>query len=124
MADAERVLSGPRRSVIGAILVTLVVVSPPSLAAPLLAQALPHADYTGTAVVVALLPPPSDLHAVRPVVILHHEPIPGLMEEAMTMPFLADSTVLFRGLRPGDPVAFGLKDTPGALLVVFLRRLK
>jgi hypothetical protein len=85
-------------------------------------EPLPLTDYTGTGVVVALLPPPSDLHATRPVIVIRHEPIPGLMNEAMSMPFIAASTVLFRGLRPGDRVVFGLQDTPGALLVVWLRR--
>ncbi len=80
-------------------------------------------DYRGTGVVVALLPPPSSLHQSRPVVIIHHEPIPGLMDETMSMPFIAESTDLFRGLQPGDRIAFGLRDTPGALLVVVIERL-
>ena len=41
----------------------------------------------------------------------------------MTMPFIAASTDLFRGLRPGDRVAFSLEDTPDALLVVAIGRL-
>jgi hypothetical protein len=81
-------------------------------------------DYLGRGVVVSLLPPPSTLHATRPVIIIHHDPVPGLMEEAMSMPFIAASTKLFEGLRPGDRVAFGLKDTPEALLVVSLERLE
>ncbi len=81
-------------------------------------------DYRGTGVVVALLPPPSTLHATRPVIIIHHDPIPGLMEEAMSMPFVAASTSLLQGLRPGDRIAFGLKGAPGALLVVSLERLE
>ena len=78
-------------------------------------------DYQGTAVVVALHPPPSSLHPARPVVVLDHEPIAGLMDEKMTMPFIAASTDLFQGLKPGDRVEFGLKSTADALLVVLLR---
>ncbi|HEX9900449.1 MAG TPA: copper-binding protein [Candidatus Methylomirabilis sp.] len=85
--------------------------------------ATPTPDYLGTGVVVSLLPPPSTLHATRPVIIIHHDPVPGLMEEAMSMPFIAASTKLFEGLRPGDRIAFGLKTTPEALLVVSLERL-
>ena len=75
-------------------------------------------DWRGTGVIVALLPPPSDLHATRPVIILRHDPIPGLMNEAMTMPFLAASSALFRGHQAGDRVTFGLKEVPDALLVI------
>ena len=85
--------------------------------------ATPTPDYLGTGVVVSLLPPPSTLHATRPVIIIHHDPIPGLMDEAMSMPFIADSTKLFDGLRPGDRIAFELKGTPEALLVVSIERL-
>ena len=79
--------------------------------------------WHGTGVIVALLPAPSRLHATRPVVVLDHEPIAGLMAERMSMPFIAASVELFRGLAPGDHVAFGLAETPDALLVVSLRRL-
>jgi Cu/Ag efflux protein CusF len=72
---------------------------------------------------VALHPPPSTLHATRPVVVIHHEPVVGLMDESMSMPFIAASTALFKGLAPGDRVAFGLKVTPDALLVISLQRL-
>src|SRR5712692_167497 len=75
-------------------------------------------DYRGRGVVLAMLPPPSDLHATRPVIVIEHEPIAGLMDEKMSMPFIAASTALFQGLRKGDRIAFGLKDTPDALLVV------
>ena len=94
-------------------------------ASPAAAQggAAARPDWRGTGVVVALLPPPSSLHATRPVIIVHHDPIHGLMEETMDMPFIAASTELFRGLRPGDRIAFGLKDVPGALLVVAIERL-
>ena len=101
-----------------------------SLAALVLAliAALPaaHAEparWRGTGVVVAVLPAPSSLHATRPVIVLDHEPIPGLMEERMSMPFLAASTELFRGITAGDRVAFALAETPDALLVVSLERL-
>jgi len=80
-------------------------------------------DWRGTGVVLRLLPPPSDLHATRPVIIIHHEPITGLMKEEMSMPFLAASTALFNGLRTGDRIAFGLKETPDALLVISIERL-
>jgi Cu/Ag efflux protein CusF len=45
------------------------------------------------------------------------------MDEKMSMPFLAASTALFQGLRPGDRIAFGLQDIPGTLLVVAIERL-
>jgi len=80
-------------------------------------------DYRGRGVVLAVLPPPSDLHATRPVIVIEHEPIAGLMDEKMSMPFIAASTALFAGLRKGDRIAFGLKDTPDALLVVSVERL-
>ena len=80
-------------------------------------------DYRGTGVVLAILPPPSDLHASRPVIVIDHEPIAGLMDEKMSMPFIAASSALLAGLRPGDRVAFGLEDTADALLVVVVDRL-
>jgi hypothetical protein len=80
-------------------------------------------DWRGTGVVVAILPPPSGLHATRPVIIIRHDPIEGLMNETMDMPFLAASTDLFVDLRPGDRVAFELRDVPNALLVVGIARL-
>jgi Cu/Ag efflux protein CusF len=80
-------------------------------------------DYRGTGVILAMLPPPSDLHATRPVIVIEHEPIAGLMAEKMSMPFIAASTALFGGLHKGDRIAFGLKDTPDALLVVTIERL-
>jgi Cu/Ag efflux protein CusF len=100
-----------------AVLLLLVLIAAPSSA---------HAQpprWRGTGVVVALLPAPSSLHATRPVIVLDHEPIPGLMEERMSMPFIAASAELFRGLRTGDRVAFALAETPDALLVVRLERL-
>jgi Copper binding periplasmic protein CusF len=80
-------------------------------------------EWRGRGVVLALLPPPSSLHAERPVILIEHEPIPGLMADRMSMPFIAASTTLFDGLRPGDRVAFELKETPGALLVIAIERL-
>jgi len=79
--------------------------------------------WRGVGVVVALLPAPSSLHATRPVVVLDHEPIHGLMEDRMSMPFIAASADLFRGLKAGDRVAFALAETPDALLVVSLEKL-
>lgn len=78
-------------------------------------------DYQGTGVIVGLHPPPSALRATRPVVVLDHDPIVGLMDEKMSMPFIAASTALFKGLKPADRVEFGLKVTEEALLVISLR---
>ena len=106
----------------------LVLVATLLLAAGAHAQPAPDAatrpDYRGTGVVMAVLPPPSDLHATRPVIVIEHEPIVGLMDERMSMPFIAASTALLQGLHPGDRIAFGLKDTPGALLVISIDRLR
>ena len=93
------------------------------LAAPAAAQAPPRPDWRGVAIVLAILPPPSELHATRPVIVLQHEPIPGLMNEAMAMPFLVASAALLAGLHPGDRVAFGLQEVPDALLVISIERL-
>ena len=82
----------------------------------------PRPDYRGTGVVEALLRPPSHLHATRPVIVIRHDPIPPLMNEEMSMPFIAASTALLEGLRPGDRIRFGLQDTPDALLVVTVER--
>ena len=86
------------------------------------ATGAPRVDYRGTGVVQALLPPPSDLHKTRPVIVIFHDPVPGLMAEAMSMPFIAASTALFRDLHPGDRIAFGMQETPDALLVVTIDR--
>jgi hypothetical protein len=87
----------------------------------LVAGASSKPDYQGTAVIVGLYPPPSSLHATRPVVVLHHDPVVGLMDEKMEMPFIAASAEVFKGLKPGDRVEFGLKVTEDALLVIYLR---
>ncbi len=76
--------------------------------------------YHGTGVVLAVLPAPSPFDPERPVVILQHDPIPDLMDKAMTHPFVVHSQKLLRGIVPGTRVQFTLKDTPGALLVVRL----
>ena len=95
-----------------------------ALAGPTDAQTVTErSDYRGTGVALAILPPPSHLHATRPVIVIHHDPIGGLMQESMSMPFIAASTDLFRGLNPGDRVSFGLKDTRDALLVIEVTRL-
>jgi hypothetical protein len=83
----------------------------------------PKPDYLATGVVVALIPPPSSLHATRPVIVIYHDQVPGLMDESMSMPFIASSTKLFQDLRPGDRIKFGMKVTPEALLVVSIERL-
>jgi Cu/Ag efflux protein CusF len=112
------VYRGPR-VLAGLVLITALVT--PARAQP--ASADVKADWHGTGVVLAILRPPSDLHATRPVIVIRHEPIPGLMNEAMAMPFLVDSEALFRGLSTGDHIAFGLADAPGALLIVSIERL-
>jgi Cu/Ag efflux protein CusF len=96
-------------------LLTLVTILPAAHAQP--------ARWRGTGVVMAVLPPPSHLHGSRPVIVLKHEPIRGLMDERMTMPFIAASTDLFRGLKAGDRVSFGLAETPDALLLTTVERL-
>lgn len=78
-------------------------------------------DWRGTGVIQALVPPPSSLHATRPVIVIEHEPIAGLMKEKMSMPFIAASTDLFRGFKVGDRISFGLKETPDALLVIAIQ---
>jgi len=80
------------------------------------------AEFHGTGVVVALLPPPSSLHATRPVIVIHHDPLLPLMPESMDMPFLAASTTLLGHVKTGDHVVFTLRDTPDALLVVDIER--
>ena len=98
------------------------LVAAPAPAAPQ-GPATARPDWRGTGVVVAILPPPSSLHATRPVIIIHHDPIQGLMDETMDMPFLAASPDLFRDFRAGDRVAFELTDVPDALLVVGISRI-
>jgi Cu/Ag efflux protein CusF len=111
----------PRRIVLlAASLVTIAVACVEGWETPSTSTSTP--DYQGTGVIVGLHPPPSSLHPTRPVVVLRHDPIVGLMDESMEMPFIAASTALFAGLKPGDHVEFGLKTTPDALLVIFLRR--
>jgi Cu/Ag efflux protein CusF len=105
------------------IVAQIVALIGPAGAQPARSAAALKPDWRGTGVVLALLRPPSDLHATRPVIVIHHEAIPGLMTQAMSMPFLAASAALFEGLRPGDRIAFGLKDVPDALLVISIERL-
>ena len=80
-------------------------------------------DYQGTGVIVGLYPAPSTLHPTRPVVVVRHDPIAGLMDESMEHPFIAASTTLFAGLKPGDRVEFGMKTTKDALLVISLKQV-
>lgn len=94
--------------------------------APAVAQAPKPAashEWRGNGVVLAVLPPPSDLHPTQPVIVIQHQAIAGLMDEAMTMPFLVASTSLFEGLEAGDRISFVLRDVPNALLVVAIERL-
>jgi hypothetical protein len=83
----------------------------------------PRTDWRGTGTVVALLRPPSELHPTRPVIVVKHEPIPGLMDDSMYMPFIAASLSLFDGLKLGERVAFVLQETPDALLLISIERL-
>jgi hypothetical protein len=80
-------------------------------------------DYQGTGVIVGLHRPPSALHPTRPVVVVRHDPIAGLMDESMEHPFIVASTALFDDLKPGDRVAFGMKTTKDALLVISMKRV-
>lgn len=44
------------------------------------------------------------------VVVIVHEPIPGLMDETMTHPFFAESPELLAGLAPGDRIRFTVRE--------------
>ena len=89
------------------------------------AQPLPTGrDWRGTGTVVALMPPPSPLHPTQPVIVLKHEPIPGLMEEGMFMPFLVATPGLLDKVQVGDRVTFSLRETADALLLVAIERAK
>jgi Cu/Ag efflux protein CusF len=103
-------------SVAAALVMALAVAADAQPAAP------SRVDWRGTGTVVAMLKPPSDLHATRPVVVLKHDPIAGLMEQSMYMPFIAASATLFDNLHPGDRVTFSLQETPDALLVIAIDR--
>jgi Cu/Ag efflux protein CusF len=109
--------------VVAVVLFVLVTLGSSASAADRDQGAPPDAEWEGTGVVLALLPPPSDLHATRPVIVIQHDPIKGLMDGNMAMPFIAASTDLFRDVHVGDHITFALKDTPGALLVVKIKRL-
>jgi Copper binding periplasmic protein CusF len=107
----------------GAWLVLLAVGAPAAAQPPPRAASGVKVDYRGTGVVLALLPAPSSLHATRPVIVIEHDPIAGLMSERMSMPFIAASTRLFDRLEVGDRIAFGLMSTADALLVVTVERV-
>jgi hypothetical protein len=77
--------------------------------------------FVGRVVEVAL--PPSLYDATRPVVVLDHGPVRGLMP-GHTMPFMAASAELIKDFRPGEQVRGALTATPGALLVTELERLE
>ena len=120
-----KITSAPGRgwaALLGALYFAALVAVTPATGQPR-GEAAARPDYRGTGVVLALLPPPSALHSTRPVIVIEHDAIAGLMNEHMSMPFIAASTTLFDGLAPGDRIAFGLKDTPGALLVIVIERL-
>ena len=105
---------------LAAVVLILALVAPAAAQAP---RAGTPPEYRGNGVVLAVLPPPSDLHPTRPVIVIQHEAIAGLMDEAMAMPFLVASPSLFEGLKAGDRIAFVLRDVPDALLVVAIERL-
>src|SRR5260370_28368023 len=79
-------------------------------AAPAASQSAssPKADWRGPGTVVAVLPPPSSLHATRPVIIIHHAPIHRLTEAALDMPFIAPPPRPSAGLPPGPPIPLRL----------------
>ena len=106
--------------VFGALGLIIAPLAPAAAQAPRPAAAR---EWHGTGVALAVLPPPSDLHATRPVIVIQHEAIAGLMDEAMAMPFLVASTSLFDGLKVGDRITFVLRDVPNALLVVAIESL-
>jgi len=54
-------------------------------------------------------------------IFLTHEEIPGLMP-SMTMGFRAGSPDLLRGVVPGDPVQFTLKETGSGVVLVAVRK--
>jgi Cu/Ag efflux protein CusF len=111
----------PRVAGLFGALVLLLIVLAPAVAQP--PRAAAPREWHGNGVVLAVLPPPSTLHATQPVIVIQHQAIPGLMEEAMTMPFLVASASLFEGLKAGDRIAFVLRDVPESLLVVAIERL-
>jgi hypothetical protein len=104
---------------LGALVLILASLGPVAAQAP--GPTAPR-DWRGNGVVLAVLPPPSTLHPTQPVIVIQHEAIPGLMEEAMAMPFLVASTSLFEGLKTGDRIGFVLRDVPESLLVVAIER--
>jgi Cu/Ag efflux protein CusF len=101
----------------------LVLAAPVSVGAFQTVRGTSTPDYQGTGVIIGIHPPPSALHPTRPVIVLRHDPIVGLMDESMTMPFIAASTDLFQGVKAGDRVTFGLKSTEDALLVISVQRV-
>ena len=110
----------PLVGLLGALALTLALLAPAVAQAP--KPEAPH-EWRGNGVVLAVLPPPSDLHPTLPVIVIQHQAIAGLMDEAMAMPFLVASTSLFEGLKAGDRITFVLRDVPNALLVVAIERL-
>src|SRR5688572_17435849 len=112
---------GMTRAGLALVAMLLLVVS--ARAQPL-REAATRPDYRGTGVVMAILPPPSHLHATRPIIVIEHEPIAGLMDERMSMPFIAATTTLFQGLKAGDRITFGLKDTSVAFAAATVERTR
>ena len=108
---------------VGLLTALTLILAPLPLAVAQTPKAGASHEWRGNGVVLAVLPPPSDLHPTQPVIVIEHQPIAGLMDEAMAMPFLVASTSLFAGLKAGDRIAFVLRDVPNALLVVAIERL-
>jgi len=80
--------------------------------------------YKGVGVVEQIIRAPWEFDRERDGVVIRHEAIKDLMDEAMTHPFVVKARRLLRGLRPGDRIRFTLKDTPGALLVIYVKKIK
>lgn len=80
--------------------------------------------YKGTGIVEGVLLAPSAFDRKLDGLLIRHEAIKDLMDEAMTHPFVVKSRRLLRGLRPGDRIRFTLKDRPGALLVIYVKKIE
>ena len=58
----------------------------------------------------------------KDLVLVKHEPIPGLMDESMSMAFFVQSPKMLEGVKSGDRFRITLKETPGKLLIVKMER--
>lgn len=78
--------------------------------------------YRGTGRILDIWRTRSPFDPKHPVVVIHHDPIKGLMG-AHAMPFLTQSPELLKGLRQGDRIRFTLTATADALLVTEVEKL-